>query len=109
MLLKLIISFILIIQLINFSTLNGNNFNKPNYNSLKKSKQEIESKLVSAYIDFADILRENESKVNKTIDNKLENLNEKFEQKFDRMINKLDRLGRLSKFLIYISLFCNLN
>ena len=100
MLLKLIIASILINQFINFTTLNGDNINKPNYNSLKKSKQEIESKLVSAYIDFADILRENESKVNKTIDNKLENLNEKFEQKFDRMINKLDRLGKLCKFLI---------
>ncbi len=54
-------------------------------NSSKKSEQDINSKLVNAYIDFADILQENEVKINKTID-----------QKFDQVDNKLNKLGKLT-------------
>ena len=45
-----------------------------NDNSVENSKKEINNKLVSAYIDFADILSEHEAKMIKTIDEKLNNI-----------------------------------
>ncbi len=54
-----------------------------NKNWLDKSKDAANNKLVSIYIDFADILRENEIKINKTISDK-----------FDQVMNKLNKLSR---------------
>ena len=69
-----------------------------NDNSVQK---EINNKLVSAYIDFADILSEHEAKMIKTIDEKLNNImnilnerdikiNKTIDEKLNNIMNKLN-------------------
>ena len=81
---KISIAVILLYQLFisKGSSLNEEFDFNDNVNSIKNIKQEINNKLVSAYIDFADVLSEHEVKINKTID-----------QKLDNIMNKLNELG----------------
>jgi len=63
-------------------------------NSQQKIKQDVNSKLVSSYIDFSDMLQENEVKINKTID-----------EKVGQVMNKLNELGKLFGFMIEIIIY----
>jgi hypothetical protein len=80
---KIAITLILINQLFPVKGLISNK----NVNLKSKNSSETNSliqKFVSTYIDFSDILRENEAKINETIDIKL-----------DQVMNKLNKLGKL--------------
>ncbi len=94
---KIAISLILLYQLLvsNGSILYEESDLNNNDNSVKNSKKEINNKLVSAYIDFADILSEHEVKMNKT-----------FDEKFDNIMKKLNEL---SNKIFYKELFDKIN
>ncbi len=93
---KITISFILLYQLSvsKESSLHEESDFNNNDNLVENSKQEKNNKLVSAYIDFADILNEHEVKINKTIDEKL-----------DSIMKKLNELGKT----FYQELFDKIN
>ncbi len=87
---KIAIILILLNQFLlsNGSILNEQSDLNNNDNSVENSKQEINNKLVSAYIDFADILSEHEVKVNKTIDDKVDNIMKKLNELSNKILIK---------------------
>lgn len=100
---KITISLIILYQLLvsnGLSLCEESDLNN-NDNSVENSKKEINNKLVSAYIDFADILSEHEAKMNKAIDEKLNNImnilnerdikiNKTIDEKLNNIMNKLN-------------------
>ena len=87
---KIAIILILLNQFLfsNGSILNEQSDLNNNDNSVENSKEEINNKLVSAYIDFADILSEHEVKVNKTIDDKVDNIMKKLNELSNKILIK---------------------